>query len=111
MKDSKYARLAVKKIKEQNAFTLIEMLVVLLVISILLLITIPNITKHQSIIQDKGCEAFIKMVESQVQAYQIDHKKLPASVSDLEGEYLKETSCPNGDKVSIGTGGEVTVAK
>ncbi|MFF2854521.1 prepilin-type N-terminal cleavage/methylation domain-containing protein, partial [Peribacillus sp. NPDC058002] len=42
-----------KKMNERG-FTLIEMLIVLLVISILLIITIPNITKNQSTIQSKG---------------------------------------------------------
>ena len=48
MKDSKYARLTVEKINEQNAFTLIEMMIVLMIISTLLLITIPNVTKNNS---------------------------------------------------------------
>ncbi|PLS15255.1 competence protein ComG [Bacillus sp. M6-12] len=95
----------------QKGFTLIEMLVVLLVISILLIITVPNITKHQSTIQDKGCAAFIKMVQAQVQAYQIDKNVLPASVDQLKtGGYLKETSCPNGDPIAISAEGEVTLA-
>ncbi len=50
-----------KKVMNERGFTLIEMLIVLLVISILLIITIPNITKNQSTIQSKGCEAFVKM--------------------------------------------------
>lgn len=49
-----------KKVMNERGFTLIEMLIVLLVISILLIITIPNITKNQSTIQSKGCEAFVK---------------------------------------------------
>lgn len=97
--------------KNEQGFTLIEMLIVLLVISILLIITIPNITKHQSTIQTKGCEAFVKMVEAQVQAYEIDHNKLPTSVVELkEKEYLKQTTCPNGDSVSIDSStGKVSV--
>lgn len=50
-----------KKVMNERGFTLIEMLIVLLVISILLIITIPNITKNQSTIQSKGCEAFVKI--------------------------------------------------
>lgn len=94
----------------EKGFTLIEMLVVLLVISILLIITVPNITKHQSTIQSKGCNAFVKMVQAQVQAYQIDKNKLPQSVTELETNgYLKETTCPNGSNVTIDSEGEVTV--
>ncbi|WP_152908487.1 prepilin-type N-terminal cleavage/methylation domain-containing protein, partial [Geobacillus stearothermophilus] len=43
----------------QKGFTLIEMLIVLMVISVLLLIAIPNIAKHNSMINEKGCEAFL----------------------------------------------------
>jgi len=47
-------------IKNQKGFTLIEMMIVLLVISVLLVITVPNVTKNNSSINEKGCEAFVK---------------------------------------------------
>lgn len=46
----------------EKAFTLIEMLIVLMVISVLLLIVIPNITKHNGMINNKGCETFVNTV-------------------------------------------------
>lgn len=95
--------------RNEKGFTLIEMLIVLLVISILLIITIPNVTKHQSTIQKKGCEAFVKMVQSQVQAYEIDYDKLPTSIEELHSkDYLQQTTCPNGQTVSIDATGKVT---
>ena len=57
---------------KEKGFTLIEMLIVLMVISVLLLIMIPNITKHNSMINDKGCQAFVKTVQAQVKAYEIE---------------------------------------
>ncbi|PLT34724.1 competence type IV pilus major pilin ComGC [Bacillus sp. V5-8f] len=94
----------------EKGFTLIEMLIVLLVISILLIITVPNITKNQSTIQEKGCEAFLKMVRAQVQAYEIDQNKLPANIAELQSSgYLQQTSCPNGDGVKIDDKGDVSV--
>lgn len=96
--------------KNEKGFTLIEMLVVLLVISVLLIITIPNITKHQSNIQSKGCEAFVKMAQAQVQAYEIDNNRLPSNVGELKDEgYLKQTSCPNGENINLDADGVVTV--
>ncbi|MDZ5471018.1 competence type IV pilus major pilin ComGC (plasmid) [Bacillus sp. 31A1R] len=97
--------------KNEKGFTLIEMMIVLLVISVLLIITIPNITKHNSTINDKGCNAFIKLVEAQIQAFQMDKQRLPTGIAELETEgYLKagQTACPNGDAVQIGASGEVT---
>jgi prepilin-type N-terminal cleavage/methylation domain-containing protein len=101
-----------KKVMNERGFTLIEMLIVLLVISILLIITIPNITKNQSTIQSKGCEAFVKMAQAQVQAYEIDNAKLPESIGELESQgYLKQTSCPNVDEISVDSKGKITVVE
>lgn len=99
-----------KKITCQKGFTLIEMMVVLLIISVLVLIAIPNVTQHSATIDEKGCEAYVKMIEGQVEAYQMDLKVIP-TIDDLEtAGYITETSCPNGDAISIVSGtGEVTV--
>ena len=101
-----------KKLKNEKGFTLIEMMIVMLIISVLLIITIPNITKHNANINDKGCQAFVKMVQAQVQAYQMEKKKLPTSVQDLvEAGYLKSdaTGCPNGTtEIKIDSDGTVT---
>jgi competence protein ComGC len=98
--------------KSERGFTLIEMLIVMLVISVLMFITIPNITKHNSNINKKGCEAYVKMVQAQVQAYQIEESKLPSNVGDLiAAGYLKsgDGKCPDGQStLSIGTDGTVT---
>ncbi|MBE2926569.1 prepilin-type N-terminal cleavage/methylation domain-containing protein [Anoxybacillus flavithermus] len=48
--------------RNEKGFTLIEMLIVLMVITILILITIPNVTKHNSMINNKGCSAFINII-------------------------------------------------
>ena len=94
----------------QKGFTLIEMMIVLLVISVLLIITIPNITKHNSTINNKGCDAFLKMVEAQTQAYEMDNPNTTVSISLLkEKEYLTQTTCPNGDEVEIDANGKVAV--
>ncbi|ELK46233.1 ComG operon protein 3 [Halobacillus sp. BAB-2008] len=50
--------------KNEKGFTLIEMLIVLLVISVLLIITIPNMTKNSQNIRDKGCEALTATAEA-----------------------------------------------
>lgn len=53
----------------EKGFTLIEMLIVLLIISILLLVTIPNVTKHNQSIQTKGCEGLVNMVNSKNRSF------------------------------------------
>ncbi|GKV64600.1 competence protein ComGC [Sporosarcina sp. NCCP-2331] len=97
-----------KFLGNERAFTLIEMMIVLLIITVLVLIAIPNVTKHSKSIDEKGCAAYIKMVEGQVQAYKMDKKSIP-SLSSLETEgYLPETpTCPDGTAITIDADGKV----
>lgn len=100
--------------KNEHGFTLIEMMIVLLVISVLLIITIPNITRHNSTINSKGCDAFVKMVEAQVTAYEMEKKTWPTSIEELQNEgYLsaEQDKCPNGALVTIGADGKVVSEK
>ncbi|WP_257131676.1 competence type IV pilus major pilin ComGC [Bacillus sp. AFS017336] len=92
----KYARLGTDKLNEQNAFTLIEMLIVLTIISLLLLLVIPNLGKQQESIQSKGCLALQKMVQSSVEAYRLDNEQLPESLSSLKEQgYITTYKCKN----------------
>jgi competence protein ComGC len=99
-------------IKNQKGFTLIEMMIVLLVISVLLFITIPNVTKQGTSINSKGCEAFQNMVEGQIEAYRMDKKQLPADLQELaDAGYLNDDyqQCPDGRALAIDSEGVVTV--
>lgn len=91
----------------ERGFTLIEMLIVLLIISVLLIITIPNIAQHQSTIRHKGCEAYVKLVEAQVQAYYLDKGDYPGSLEELINTgYLNEetNTCPKDEEITISNG-------
>ena len=94
----------------ERGFTLVEMLVVLLIISVLILVTIPNVSKHFASIDKKGCDAYILMVQGQVEAYKLEEKTYPGTIQDLvDKEYLQEHNkeCPNGDQVVISAEGKV----
>ncbi|NLY78916.1 MAG: prepilin-type N-terminal cleavage/methylation domain-containing protein [Lysinibacillus sp.] len=96
---------------KQEGFTLIEMLIVLFIISILILITVPNVTKHMNTIDDKGCDAYVHMVQGQVESYRIAKNEIP-TLNDLEREgYLKDgmNTCPNGNEIHIDADGTVTL--
>lgn len=97
------------KLKEESGFTLIEMMIVLLIISVLILIAIPNVTKHSKSIDEKGCSAYVAMVQGQVEAFKMDEKKIP-TISELATEgYLPENpACPDGRDITIGADGKVT---
>lgn len=96
-------------IKNEKGFTLIEMLIVLLIISVLILVTVPNVGKHFKTIDEKGCGAFISMVQGQVEAYRVSEMKYPTVTDLVDKGYLKnnETACPSGEKFVILTDGQV----
>lgn len=90
--------------KNERGFTLVEMLIVLLVISVLLIITIPNLSAQNKTIRTKGCEALLSTAQAQTEAYYIENDDFPESIDVLVTEgYLKQKECPNGDELSYGT--------
>lgn len=98
--------------KNEKGFTLIEMMIVLLVISVLLIVTVPSIARNNSTVNDKGCEVYLKMVEAQVQSYEMDKGSLPTDVEALiNGKYLKsdQATCPHGKVAKIDGNGGVTI--
>ncbi|HEM3548209.1 competence type IV pilus major pilin ComGC [Streptococcus suis] len=74
-----------KKLIEMKVkgFTLVEMLVVLGIISLLLLLFVPNLSQQKDAIQKKGDAAVVKVVESQMELYELEYDK-EATVADLQ---------------------------
>jgi len=86
-----------KILKTERGFTLIEMMIVLLIISILLLIAVPAMTKSNSTVKAKTCESTVKAVQSQVAAYKMENDEFPDSLKTLEdGKYIDRVVCPGG---------------
>lgn len=76
--------------KTVKAFTLVEMLLVLAVVSVLLLLFVPNLSKQKESIDAAGGRALVKVVESQAELYKLSHDDEP-TLSALESEgYLEE---------------------
>ncbi|MDY4761783.1 competence type IV pilus major pilin ComGC [Streptococcus thoraltensis] len=73
------------KRKSVKAFTLIEMLVVLLIISVLMLLFVPNLSKQKAAVDEKGQAAVVKVVESQMELYEMN-KDVKPSVDQLVQE-------------------------
>ncbi|HEL1711137.1 TPA: prepilin-type N-terminal cleavage/methylation domain-containing protein [Streptococcus suis] len=81
-----------KKLVEMKVkgFTLVEMLVVLGIISLLLLLFVPNLSQQKDAIQKKGDAAVVKVVESQMELYELEHDE-EATVADLQAKsYITE---------------------
>lgn len=96
-------------VKEKNGFTLVEMLIVLMIISILILLIVPHVSKKSANIHHKGCDALVELVQSQKIAYELDKKKPLTKLSQLVGEYIEEKhlKCGNGKEIKLKENGEV----
>ncbi|HLQ40471.1 MAG TPA: competence type IV pilus major pilin ComGC [Tetragenococcus sp.] len=82
------------QLKNKKAFTLIEMMIVLLIISILVLLFIPNLAKQKDSVASQGDKAIVKVVENQKELYEIETgEKISDSNLDLlvSSGYLTET--------------------
>jgi len=74
-----------KKNKCLEAFTLVEMLIVLLILSVLILIMVPNLIQHKDFAEQKSDEALIHVVESQMTMYELEKGKSgKPSLQDLK---------------------------
>lgn len=88
---------------QKNAFTLLEMMIVLLIVTVILLITLPNIQQKESIIREKGCQSLLKVIDSQILLYEIENNSTPTMNDLISQGYLTQSQsrCPNGDSVVI----------
>lgn len=80
----------------QKGFTLIEMLIVLMIVSILMILIIPNLGSKSKDVQNKGCDALVSVVQTQIDAYYLEYYKYPSSLQVLvEENYIREnqTNC------------------
>lgn len=73
-----------KWINQENGFTLIEMALVLFVISVLLLLFIPNIGSHQRTADETGIEALETVIHAQVELYKMEFENQTPNYSDLQ---------------------------
>ena len=97
-------------LKNQEAFTLIEMTIVLMIISVLLLIALPNMTKSNEVVKQKSCDATIRLVQSQVAAYEAENGVTLTSLDPLQGTYVDSLQCPDGKPLVL-ENGKVIVEK
>lgn len=97
--------------KNQKGFTLIEMLIVLLIISVLIILIVPNLGEKSKDVNKKGCEALVTVVQAEVDSYYLDKKKYPKSIGEMGPDYIKkeQKTCPNGNTLEYNnTNGKVT---
>lgn len=75
------------KKKTKEAFTLLEMLVVLLIIGVLILLFIPNLSKQRETIDTTGNKTIVKVVETQTELYLLNNPdKTSVTAEELEND-------------------------
>jgi competence protein ComGC len=70
-------------VKNSSGFTLIEMAIVLFIISVLLLLIVPNISNHRESASGTRDEAIVKVVETQKTLYEMEKKVSNPSIQQL----------------------------
>ena len=85
----------------RKGFTLLEMVIVVTIISILFLLTVPNIQTVLGIVDKKGCDALIKVADSAILQYRLEYDQNPGSVSDLISAGLMTEEQTRCDEMTI----------
>lgn len=81
------------KKKKVSGFTLLEMLVVLLIIGVLILLFVPNLTKHRETINKTEKEAITKVVQTQWELYRLENPSASETVDVdvlLDKQYIDD---------------------
>ena len=73
--------------KKCKGFTLLEMIVVVMIISILFLLTVPNVSKIMNSVESVGCDALLKVVDAAVIEFKIEYGEYPGSINDLVADF------------------------
>lgn len=76
--------------KKNSGFTLLEMLVVLFIISLLLLLFVPKIMSQREAAQKESDKAIVRVVETQIEVYKLDHDGKEPSREQLLDGYVSE---------------------
>lgn len=91
----------------KKGFTLLEMTIVILIISVLFLLTVPNIQKTLGIVSSKGCRALEKIGDSAILQYRLEYGDYPSGVSDLVSAGLlseEQITCDGSHSLVISDG-------
>ncbi len=88
----------------KKGFTLIEMVLVMAVIVVLFLLTMPNIQSTMSVINNKGCDAQLKIVDSAILQWQLKNDSVPTSIHQLVSDSFiteRQSFCSDGTAIKV----------
>lgn len=91
----------------KKGFTLLEMIIVMGIIVVLFLMTVPNIQSTLKLVNEKGCDAQLKVVDAAILQSQLKHDAVPTSISELVTDGFltqRQTQCSDGSSIIISEG-------
>jgi prepilin-type N-terminal cleavage/methylation domain-containing protein len=93
----------------KRAFTLVEIMIVVLIIGILLAVAVPNFMTARETSRSKSCSANLHLIESSKQQYAMDNRLAAGTAVDglaNLSEYTKaKPECPSGGTYTAGSVG------
>jgi prepilin-type N-terminal cleavage/methylation domain-containing protein len=95
------------KLKQtKKAFTLVEIMIVVLIIGILLAIAVPNFIRARESSRTRTCIANLRRIEASKEQWAMENQKGAADVptsGNLSPNYIKSfPNCPSGGTYTIG---------
>ena len=97
-----------KTLKNKQGFTLMEMVLVLFIISVLMLMIIPNVANTKKSVETKGTDALAVVVQTQANMYELDTGTEAASFTVLNtAGYLSDKQVTEATAKLTITAGEV----
>lgn len=92
----------------RRAFTLVEIMIVVLIIGILMAIAVPNFIRARENSRRNSCVANLKQIDSGKEQYAMDNKLTTgatvtmANLTDPSTGYIKSTpTCPSGGAYTV----------
>lgn len=95
----------------KKGFTLLEMTIVVIIISVLFLLSVPNIQKTLGIVNQKGCTAIEKVADAAILEYKLEYGEYPGSAGYLVSAGLlseDQLSCDGSRSLKI-VGGQAVM--
>ena len=94
----------------RKAFTLVEIMIVVLIIGILLAIAVPNFIRARESSRAKACVSNLRQIDSAKEQYAMDNKlaaggTITGGLADLLTYIKKTPECPSSGTYTVGTVG------
>ena len=82
--------------RNEEGFSLIELAVVLAIISILIALIVPKMTKQADRTKEKRAKAEVSLMKSVIDSYFVEHGTYPKDVNDTDAASIKSVLVKNG---------------